>query len=214
MNGSAGALQEQVNRQSDKSNMKKILVISGHPEFSSSIANRFIIEELNRFSYLTIKDIKELYPDGNIDVKKEQEDLHNADLIILQFPFIWYGMPSHLKGWIEKVFTMGFAFGKGGDKLRNKKLMLSITLGGSASDYSRSGRHQHNIETFLKPLELFIHYCGMEYLPPVISYSMSGGVGNSSEIVRNKAITHATALISAINKIVVERGALFTEDNI
>lgn len=184
--------------------MKKILVISGHPELSGSTANRLIIEKLSRFSLITVKDIKESYPDGRIDVKKEQNDLQNADLIILQFPFIWYGMPSHLKGWIEQVFAMGFAFGKGGDKLKHKKLLLSITLGGSSKDYSRNGRHQYNITTFLRPLLLFIQYCGMEYLPPVISYSMSEGSANSVVMVRKNAERHVRKLLSEIKKFRVE----------
>jgi glutathione-regulated potassium-efflux system ancillary protein KefF len=191
--------------------MKKILVISGHPELSGSTANRLIIEKLSRFSLITVKDIKENYPDGRIDVEKEQDDLQNADLIILQFPFIWYGMPSHLKGWIEQVFAMGFAFGKGGDKLKHKKLMLSITLGGSEKDYSRNGRHQYNITTFLRPLQLFIKYCGMEYLPPVISYSMSAGSANSVVMVRKNAESHVRKLLSEIKKIRVEPEIIFEE---
>ena len=184
--------------------MKNILVISGHPELSKSTANRVILNELSRHPLISLKDIKENYPDGLIDVNQEQADLHRAELIVLQFPFIWYGMPSHLKGWMEKVFAMGFAFGKDGDKLKKKKVMLSITLGGSAQAYSADGQHQHSIEIFLKPLKQFIHYCGMEYLSPVISYAMSPGPDNNEEMVKSKAEKHARKILSEIEKITLK----------
>ncbi len=187
--------------------MKKILIISGHPDRSLSTANCLILAELMKYKFLKVKDIKESYPDGLIDVKREQDDLEQSELIILQFPFIWYGMPSHLKAWMESVFTQGFAFGENGNKLKNKKILLSITLGGSVEAYSSAGPHKYSVDVFLKPIELFSQYCGMEYLSPIISYSMNPGYNNDVHTIKSKSLKHAHKIKSVVKKILLAEGS-------
>ncbi len=157
--------------------MKKTLIVSGHTRLSHSAANRAILEQLVDLPNVAVTDVRTNYPEGQIDVAAEQEGLREASLIILQFPFIWYGMPAHMRSWMEAVFAHGFAYGEGGGALRNKRLLLSITLGGSKEAYSNNGQHRHPVESFLRPLEMFAAYCGMIYLPPVYSYDMA----NSNE---------------------------------
>jgi hypothetical protein len=36
-----------------------------------------------------------------------------ADALILQFPLWWFAMPAILKGWVDRVFAYGFAYGVG-----------------------------------------------------------------------------------------------------
>lgn len=178
--------------------MKNILIISGHPRLRHSMANRLILEELSNIPGITVYDVQTNYPDGEIDVAAEQKKLLEADLIVLQFPFIWYGMSAHFKAWVEKVFTYGFAFGPGGDMLKGKKLLLSITLGGSNEAYSAEGQHRYPVETFLLPLELFVKYCGMQCLPPVYSYEMAGTPGVNEGIIKEKAKLHAQKVLRVI----------------
>ena len=178
--------------------MKNTLIISGHPRLSQSTANRLILETIINTPGVAICDIMNNYPDGKINVEEEQSRLKAADLIVFQFPFIWYGMPSHMKAWMERVFSYGFAFGTGGDQLKNKKLLLSITLGGSSEAYSAQGQHLYTVETFLRPLELFVKYCGMQYLLPVYSYEMASTPGINQEIVEDKARLHAKRLLKVI----------------
>jgi putative NADPH-quinone reductase len=178
--------------------MKNTLIISGHPRLSHSTANRLIIENLINKPGIIVCDILTDYPNGNVDVAAEQNKLIAADLVVLQFPFVWYGMPSHMKSWVEKVFSFGFAFGPGGDKLKNKKLLLSITLGGSSEAYSTEGQHQHPVETFLLPLQLFAKYCGMQYLPPVYSYEMALAPGGNNDVIADKASLHAQRVLRVV----------------
>lgn len=178
--------------------MKKTQIICGHPRLSQSTANRVILEHLINVQGISVSDIQMDYPNGNLDVEAEQRKLMEADLIVLQFPFIWYGMPSHMKAWLEKVFSYGFAFGPGGDKLKNKKLLLSITLGGSSEAYSAEGQHLHPVETFILPLQLFAKYCGMHYLKPVYSYEMASTPGVNDKIIQGKAELHAQRVLRVI----------------
>ena len=45
------------------------------------------------------------------DVAAEQAKLLAADAVIFQFPLWWFGLPAMLKGWFDRVFSNGFAYG-------------------------------------------------------------------------------------------------------
>lgn len=183
--------------------MKNTLIISGHPRLSQSISNRLILEHLITIPGVIISDIMTNNPEGIIDVDTEQKKLLDADLVIFQFPFHWYGPPSHMKAWIEKVFSFGFAYGEGGNYLEGKKLLLSVTLGGSPKAYSAEGQHQHPVETFLLPLELFAKYCGMQYLSPVYSYEMGPGKDDTGAAITEKVRQHADRVETIINSFLL-----------
>lgn len=44
------------------------------------------------------------------DVKVMQEKVTNADTLIFIYPTWWYNMPARLKGFMDRVFTAGFAY--------------------------------------------------------------------------------------------------------
>ena len=76
------------------------------------------------------------------DVRAEHAKLLWADALILQFPLWWFTMPAILKGWVDRVYAYGFAYGVGehndrrwGDRygegtLVGKRAMLLVTAGG------------------------------------------------------------------------------------
>lgn len=77
------------------------------------------------------------------DIEKEQDYIKNADTLIFIYPVWWFGMPANLKGYIDRVFSNGFAF-KYGDKgpeglLKGKKVIILNTTGGPESSYSSFG---------------------------------------------------------------------------
>ena len=77
------------------------------------------------------------------DIVAEQQKLARADLLILQFPIWWFGMPAILKGWADRVFARGFAY-IGGRKydtgmFRGKTAMVAATTGTSADTYAPDG---------------------------------------------------------------------------
>ena len=86
--------------------MKRFTIILAHKDYENSIANRTIIEALNKkYPQIEVRNLLELYPHYEIDVKAEQENLLNSDIILLQFPIYWYNMPALLKKWIETVLV-------------------------------------------------------------------------------------------------------------
>ena len=120
--------------------MKNVLAIQGHTDLQhDSFNNKLIMADLEkalpevRFEYLDA-----MYPNFKIDVKKEQEQLVWADVIVLQFPVFWYSMPSLLARWMEQTFEHGFSHGAKGKALVGKKLLLSFTVG-APEDMCREG---------------------------------------------------------------------------
>ncbi|MEK8171985.1 NAD(P)H-dependent oxidoreductase [Streptomyces sp. M19] len=59
------------------------------------------------------RESKRAYTDGTLseDIRAEQDKLRWADTIVLQFPMWWFGVPAILKGWFDRVFVKGFAYG-------------------------------------------------------------------------------------------------------
>jgi NAD(P)H dehydrogenase (quinone) len=64
------------------------------------------------------------------EVKAEQEDALWADAYVTICP-VWFGMvPGFLKGYFDKVFITGFAYGHGGvGKLQGKRIYSLFTFG-------------------------------------------------------------------------------------
>ena len=54
--------------------MKNVLIISGHTDLATSVANKTILETLaNRLPKAEIVKLDELYPDFKINVEAEQQ---------------------------------------------------------------------------------------------------------------------------------------------
>jgi NAD(P)H dehydrogenase (quinone) len=44
-------------------------------------------------------------------VRAEMQRMDRNDAIVLVFPVWWWSMPAMLKGWIDRVWNLGFAYG-------------------------------------------------------------------------------------------------------
>lgn len=173
--------------------MKNILIVSGHTNLNDSIANKKILQELSkRLPDAEIDYLSKLYPDYKIDVAKEQNKLLKADIIVLQYPVFWYSMPSLLEKWMEETFKHGFSHGSTGDKLKGKKVIVSLTTGAPIQAYN-------NIDDFLNPIKASCKLCQMEYVGNIVTYGVSYQLRNKQgKKIEDKAINHADRLIEMI----------------
>lgn len=154
--------------------MAKIVLIGAHPSYRNSVANKAIIEEFNKLvSGVELAILSELYPDFQIDAKKEQQRLEPAELIIFQYPFWWYGAPSLMHRYLEQVFLHGWAYGSAGKALAGKSLVLSFTAGASRDDYQPNSGVGHTIEQFLTGMMTTAAFTGMIYRGSVYSFGMA-----------------------------------------
>jgi NAD(P)H dehydrogenase (quinone) len=113
------------------------------------------------------------------DVQAEQAKLRQADAVIFHFPLWWFSFPAILKGWVDRVFAFGFAYGyKGaGNRYRygegglsGKRALLSVTVGGPIEDYGGRGING-SLEQILFPITHgTLFFSGMEVLPTFAVY--------------------------------------------
>ncbi|WP_265822610.1 NAD(P)H-dependent oxidoreductase [Geovibrio ferrireducens] len=171
--------------------MHKILLVSGHPSPESSVVNSTIAEELSKTDGVAVRCLTDISAGGCFDVEAEQAALLDADIIIFQFPLQWFNMPWIFKKWLSDVFTDGFAFGEGGEKLRGKTLIASATMGGRVDD--SSSKPAFNL---LNDIKEFAEYTGMVYAEPVVSgsYLFVPYLAGDKEDIRRRALEHADEL--------------------
>ncbi|CUB06005.1 NAD(P)H-dependent oxidoreductase [Marinomonas fungiae] len=144
----------------------KILNLVFHPDLTHSRNNQTWKSQFEASGKVaTSRDLYSEYPDFQIDVKKEQALLLEHDRIVLQFPMYWYSMPPLLKKWLDDVFTHGFAYGVGGDKLRAKDLQLVVSVGGRQEFYTGFDIFT-SVPDLLRPFQMTANLTQMNYLPP------------------------------------------------
>lgn len=111
-----------------------------------------------------------------VDVAAEQDKLQRADAVVLQFPLWWYGLPAILKGWVDRVFVSGFAFGTHPDTGRRlrfeqgpfvgKRALVVTTLGDRPKAIGPRGKSGELHELLFGLLHGTLAYTGMSVLPP------------------------------------------------
>jgi NAD(P)H dehydrogenase (quinone) len=129
-------------------------------------------------------DSKRAFAEGSqtADVAAEQDKLRRADLVIFQFPLWWFSMPAIMKGWFDRVYAYGFAYGVGehsekrwGERygegtFKGKRAMLVVTTGGWAEHYSARGINGP-IDDLLFPIQHgMLFYPGFDVLPPFLVF--------------------------------------------
>ena len=183
--------------------MAKILVISGHPDYKNSVANRAILDDLHRsIPEAEIVYLDALYPDFRIDVPREQERVVGADIIVFEFPFWWFGSPSLMHRYVEDVFVHGFAYGSGGNPLKGKKFILSFTTGAPEAEYSPTGAEGFALESLLPPFLAMAKFVKLDYVGYVVSYGMAlidREDKKARDAIMAKARIHAEKLAALIN---------------
>jgi putative NADPH-quinone reductase len=178
------------------------LIILAHPNFDKSVANKTIVEQLQKSSLnLEIRNLHALYPDFSIDVKAEQEALLRHDTIVFQYPFYWYNMPAILKQWFDSVFVHQFAYGSQGDKLKGKNFVPSFTVGAFEDQYRTLEKHHFRVPEFCKNLEQTAYFAQMNYIDPVYFHGTSGVSGYGEHEIKDRAKKHAMRLIALLSEV-------------
>lgn len=113
------------------------------------------------------------------DVDAEQRKILAADAVVLLFPLWWFGVPAIMKGWIDRVWAYGLAYGyrDAGNRYRygeggfaGKRALLAVAVGGPAQDYAPRGINGP-LEQLLFPLSHgTLFFSGMQVLPTFAVY--------------------------------------------
>ena len=175
---------------------KKILIINGNPArlrttYSAALAGNYLHHaESGGHSVVSMK-LSELAFDPiqhegyakaqplELDLIKLREAMVAADPWVLIFP-LWYGLPPALvKGFIERIFTKGFAFEYEGlypvplPILKGKTVRVIITCGMPSFVY-----HWLSGKPTNKALQTLFGLCGIK----ISGFTIFGGIGDQSQI--------------------------------
>ncbi|MDO4904897.1 MAG: NAD(P)H-dependent oxidoreductase [Lautropia sp.] len=116
------------------------------------------------------------------DVEAEQRKLQAADALILVFPLWWFGMPAIMKGWIDRVWAFGLAYGwqgagntyrYGEGGFAGKRALLGVSVGGPAEDYGPRGINGPLDQLLFPITHGSLFFPGMQVLP---SFAVYGAV--------------------------------------
>jgi len=85
------------------------------------------------------------------DIVREQARIDRADALTLVYPVYWWSFPGQLKGWIDRVFSNGWAYDERPDGSLGKRLgHLDVHLvgigGADGGTYARHG-YDHAMRT-------------------------------------------------------------------
>lgn len=133
------------------------------------------------------------------DVRAEQDKLLAADAVVFQFPLWWFSMPAMMKGWIERIFAYGLAYGYrdegnryryGEGGLQGKRALLSVTIGGPETDYAPRGINGQLDELLFPITHGTLFFTGMEVLPTVAAYDVhrlnADGIEQAKAVLRGR----------------------------
>ncbi|MER7735628.1 NAD(P)H oxidoreductase [Streptomyces erythrochromogenes] len=81
----------------------------------------------------------------------------DADVVVAVSPVYWQSVPAVLKGWIDRVWNYGFAYGRSKPRLAGKR-MLWLALAGATADDPVAGPMQSALEANLS--DGIAYYCG------------------------------------------------------
>lgn len=80
------------------------------------------------------------------EILAEQARVERCDAMALVFPLWWWGMPAMLKGWVDRVWSWGWAYDQVDDPdrslLRNRTCVMLIPAGASPRTMAPYGYEQ------------------------------------------------------------------------
>jgi NAD(P)H dehydrogenase (quinone) len=78
------------------------------------------------------------------DVRAEQANVDWADALVFIYPLWWSDCPAKLKGWFDRVWTMGYAYfydpaGERGTRIRIQKALVITSAGHPVEHLEQTG---------------------------------------------------------------------------
>ena len=173
--------------------MKKALVINAHQEypFAKGELNKVLVDKISNFLNSKDYEIKLTTMKDDWNVEEEVEKHVWADLVILQSPVNWMGVPWSFKKYMDEVYTAGM-FGKlsendgrskespkknygAGGILTNSKYMLSLTFNAPEESFNNNDEYLFqgkSVDDLFYPQHMNFRFFGMKPLPTFACYDV------------------------------------------
>lgn len=157
------------------------LVVFAHPNpnsFGKGIVDAVVKASAEKGADVRVRDLYQIdfnpvlkpgdfesFQSGQIpaDIAAEQEQIKWADLVTFVYPVWWSGLPAILKGYVDRVFSYGFAYeyvdGVPNGLLKGKRALLLSTTGAPSEMNDETGMSNSMKQT---TDEAIFKFTGME----------------------------------------------------
>lgn len=198
--------------------MANVLIINGHQPypFSEGRLNATLVERARAFFEGLGDAVRVTETAGDYDVEAEVANHVWADVILMQFPVNWMGVPWSFKKYQDEVYTAGMdgrlchgdgrtaeapksGYGSGGT-LKGKRYMLSLTFNapqeafGDVKDFLFQGK---SVDDLMHPMHMNARFFGLEKLPTFAAFDVMKNPTIDSDLARFDAHLKATYLKEA-----------------
>ena len=185
--------------------MSNVLIINAHHyyPFSEGKLNQTMVGKAEQLLGAKGHEIRIVQADKDIDVVEQLENHQWADIIFLQSPVNWMGVPWTFKKYMDEVYTAGMGgelcngdgrtstepkknYGAGGT-LQGKKYMLSLTFNApeeafnDTSEYLFQGK---SVDDLFFPMHMNFRFFAMESLPTFACYDVMKNAQVESDLKR------------------------------
>jgi len=113
---------------------------------------------------------------------------------------IWHNRPHLLSKWFEDVYEYGFAYGNNSYKLKDKKIIVSITLGNTLDFF----KDEISLDNLLSPFKASAKYTKQKFCGYVVTDNINNDI-NKDINLKNEKIKeleiHAKKIFDIINNI-------------
>ena len=189
------------------------LVVFAHPNqksFGKGIVDTIVKASEEKNANVVVRDLYSIgfdpilkpedfvaFQSGKVpeDIAVEQEHIKWADVITFVYPVWWASFPAILKGYVDKVFSYGFAYeyvdGAPNGLLKDKKALLFSTSGTPNEIYSAIGMHNSMKQTVDQGI---FNFSGLEE----VNHTFFGAVPHVTDEIREGYLKEVSKIISDI----------------
>lgn len=187
--------------------MKRVLIINAH-QFYEGMAggglNRTMADVIRSEMAARGCEVRESVIEAGYDIDTEVDKHAWADLIILQSPVYWFGMPWIYKKYVDEVFTAGLLqqrllsgdgrtrddpdaqYGSGG-KMQGKRYMMSLSWNAPKEAFGNPQQRLFegkSVDDVLVSNTANYKFCGAEVLPAFSSHDVIRHADIEGDIAR------------------------------
>jgi len=173
--------------------MANLFIINAHQayEFSPGRLNASLVERAQRFAQTAGHDVQLTTMQDEHDIDAEIERHRWADIILLQSPVNWMGVPWSFKRYMDHVYSYGMdgrlcagdgrtrkdptkQYGMGGT-LTGKRYMLSLTFNAPPESFNDPDQYLFQgkgVDDLWLPAHMNFRFFGMQALPTFVCYDV------------------------------------------
>ncbi|NRA54007.1 MAG: NAD(P)H-dependent oxidoreductase [Gammaproteobacteria bacterium] len=191
--------------------MSNVLIINAHQfyEFSPGKLNATLVDQAATMLAVKGHTTRIVTMSETVDVEQELANHQWADIILLQSPSNWMGVPWSFKKYIDEVYTAGMGgalcvgdgrneqepqknYGTGGT-MTGKKYMLSLTFNAPAQAFNDEQEffEGNSVDDLMLPTHMNFKFFGMQPLDTFVCFDVMKNADVESDFKRFEAHINA-----------------------